>query len=190
MTRFLTRAYGRERISLIGHRDRVDTVTVSPDGARIISASRDSVVKAWNAESGAELCEYYPGRIPSDWNWARKVDTISQDRLVVGTPLGMHLLRLENVTVGSWCVTGWRQEGTNGEKGDLIHFGCPLCRVWSEAPADRAGSELACPNCAAHLRLNSFTIHGDWHAVARAWSRHATAEVTAAKQPRQSMPGR
>ena len=47
--------------------------------------------------------------------------------------------------------------------------GCPLCRVWSEAPASALGTEIACPNCQGPLKVNSFTINSDWRPVAEAW---------------------
>ena len=48
-------------------------------------------------------------------------------------------------------------------------FGCPHCRVWSEAPASALGTELPCPNCGKAVKLNPFVIEADWRPVAAAW---------------------
>src|SRR5664279_1778676 len=41
--------------TLTGHTDNVNSCAFSPDGRRIVSASRDNTLKIWDAESGAEL---------------------------------------------------------------------------------------------------------------------------------------
>ena len=38
---------------LEGHTDRVDAVTVSPDGTRIVTASGDRTARVWDAKTGA-----------------------------------------------------------------------------------------------------------------------------------------
>src|SRR5262249_53192330 len=40
---------------LRGHKDRVEHAAYSPDGKRILTASRDGTVKAWDAGTGQEL---------------------------------------------------------------------------------------------------------------------------------------
>jgi len=50
-----------------------------------------------------------------------------------------------------------------------VHFGCPLCRLWSAAPGSALGQELDCPRCGLRLKLNPFTIDADWRPIARAW---------------------
>ncbi|KAJ1484583.1 WD40-repeat-containing domain protein [Baffinella frigidus] len=42
--------------TLTGHMDEVDEVTFSPDGTRVVSASRDNTVKIWDVATGAEVC--------------------------------------------------------------------------------------------------------------------------------------
>ena len=41
--------------SLAGHSDCVVSVSLSPDGTRIVTGSSDKLVKIWDAETGAEV---------------------------------------------------------------------------------------------------------------------------------------
>jgi len=38
-----------------GHTDHVFAVAFSPDGKRVVSGSRDRLVKIWDAETGAQV---------------------------------------------------------------------------------------------------------------------------------------
>jgi WD40 repeat protein len=46
---------GQDPLILKGHKDVVRSVSFSPDGKRIASASFDQSVKVWDAETGKEL---------------------------------------------------------------------------------------------------------------------------------------
>ena len=48
---------GRQVHTLAGHTDMVPCVAFSLDGTRIVSGSYDELVKIWNSETGAEVCE-------------------------------------------------------------------------------------------------------------------------------------
>jgi WD40 repeat protein len=41
-----------------GHAEAVERGTVTPDGARIISCSRDGTVRVWGIEAGSEIAYY------------------------------------------------------------------------------------------------------------------------------------
>src|SRR5260370_27047235 len=42
-------------ITLCGHTDTIQTVTFSPDGALLASASRDETIKLWEVKTGRNL---------------------------------------------------------------------------------------------------------------------------------------
>jgi hypothetical protein len=65
---------------------------------------------------------------------------------------------------GPIIVTPWvfPRDGSHG-------IGCPLCRTWSQVDPSAVGKELSCPNCSGRLKLNPFTIEGEWPRVAKAW---------------------
>ena len=44
-----------QECTLTGHSDSVCSVAYSPDGKHIVSGSRDSTVKIWDAQSGKEV---------------------------------------------------------------------------------------------------------------------------------------
>ena len=43
--------------TLAGHSGSVLTVAFSPDNKRVVSGSDDKLVKIWDANTGAEVCE-------------------------------------------------------------------------------------------------------------------------------------
>ena len=45
----------KSECTVIGHSDSVYSVCFSPDGTRVVSGSRDHLVKIWDAETGAEV---------------------------------------------------------------------------------------------------------------------------------------
>jgi WD40 repeat protein len=75
----------------------------------------------------------------------------------------VYYLHLENLTPKTPVVTAWRSKSNPlFWRLKTLTFGCPYCNIWSEISKSRLGSELACPNCGKNLKLNSFTIHGDY----------------------------
>jgi hypothetical protein len=67
-------------------------------------------------------------------------------------------------TPGPPVLTAWHDD-----RG--YAFGCthPNCRTWSEIPQSALGKEIACQHCGKPVKLNPFTIQGDWRPIARAW---------------------
>ncbi|MDX2042062.1 MAG: protein kinase [Acidobacteriota bacterium] len=53
--RVLDSISGQLRASIIGHKDRLRSVTYSPDGKLLATAGGDQLIKIWNAETGQEL---------------------------------------------------------------------------------------------------------------------------------------
>ena len=51
--------------TLTGHQESVSAVAFSPDGKRILTGSRDKLVKIWNAETGAEVSSFV--RVRCGW---------------------------------------------------------------------------------------------------------------------------
>jgi WD40 repeat protein len=49
---------GRELRTLEGHSDSVNSVVVTPDGKRAVSASWDNTLKVWDVEAGAALVTF------------------------------------------------------------------------------------------------------------------------------------
>jgi WD40 repeat protein len=49
---------GRQVHTLTGHSDCVNVVAFSPDGNRVVSGSDDRLVKIWDTETGAEVCNF------------------------------------------------------------------------------------------------------------------------------------
>jgi WD40 repeat protein len=44
--------------TLKGHTDAIRAVTVTPDGLRAVSASRDQTLRIWNLETGKEIATF------------------------------------------------------------------------------------------------------------------------------------
>lgn len=152
---------GREISTLIGHGLPVRICSVSPDGQRLLSASWDCL-KIWNLAREAVEAEYpLDSGITCGAGWA------APDKLAVGTASGtVELFSLEQAPRYPILVTGWRRT-TLFRRQAGVHIGCPICRAWFEASP--TANELACPRCAAGLRLNAFTIDADWRPLAQAW---------------------
>ena len=51
--------------TLTGHSDWVRPVAFSRDGTRVVSGSRDNLVKIWNVETGAEVSSHEA----RTWGW-------------------------------------------------------------------------------------------------------------------------
>ena len=90
------------------------------------------------------------------------------------------ILRLRNSSLGPVIVTAWQLDLRRfipwKRRHTGWHFGCPLCRVWSEVPASALGAAIPCTHCGASLKLNPFTVDADWRPIAAAWGTMANDE--------------
>jgi WD40 repeat protein len=167
---------GAELATLAGHTQFVNACAFSPDGSRIVSASSDKTLKLCDAKTGVQIWEYELGGKGLATAWSPR-----GGNLAVGDTLGrLLILRLRNFSFGPVLVTAW---GYNPRRWipwrriDLgLHFGCPLCRVWSEVAASALGTVIPCPHCGESVKLNPFTINADWRPVAASWKAMANDE--------------
>ena len=56
-------ATGKQKLTIEGHTDSVNSVVFSPDGHRIVSGSNDKTIKVWHASTGVETLTL-KGKIP------------------------------------------------------------------------------------------------------------------------------
>lgn len=57
-TVFVLRADGGQQFALGGHTQQVNALAVMPDGARLLSASHDGTVRAWDLRTGNTVAEF------------------------------------------------------------------------------------------------------------------------------------
>jgi WD40 repeat protein len=55
------------RVTLEGHKDKVNAVAFSPDGKLLASASDDTTIKIWDTQTGKELRTLIPNKKSVDW---------------------------------------------------------------------------------------------------------------------------
>jgi WD40 repeat protein len=164
---------GAELATLAGHTHWVKACAFSPDGSRIVSASWDNTLKVWDAKTGVQILGYGLNGNGTALAWSPRGGDIA-----AGDSLGhVVILRLRNVRIGPVLVTPWQHNLPPLDSLEAhLHFGCPLCRVWSEVPTSALGAVITCPHCGGSIKLNPFTINADWRPIAAAWKEMANKE--------------
>jgi WD40 repeat protein len=150
---------GIELATLQGHADSINAVVVTSDGSCAISGSKDRTLRVWDLTGYKLLATFSGDDVINDCAVVADGSTI-----FAGEFSGrVYFLRQENIVSDASIVTAW-------DSDKVLDFGCPHCRSWSEILKSALGTELPCPNCGKHIKLNSFTIKGDWHSIAKAWT--------------------
>jgi WD40 repeat protein len=132
----------------------------SPDGRYVVLAT-DDFVRILDSQTGRTLCERLDGGTAV---------TMSPDgtHVVVGTSAGgVHFLQLRNATCGPPVATAWRSlRPGRDDPAKGARFRCPLCGVWFVARTEELGIEITAGCCGRQVRLNAFTVGGEWDLVA------------------------
>jgi WD40 repeat protein len=123
----------------------------------LAAALRDEWVEVWDLMAGGRLARYPAAGDSVTLAWGERT---------LAARLGdtMHVLEVEGIQEEPAFVLPWRAEG-------VLHFACPRCRHWADAPEPSLGVRLDCAGCGTGLRLALRTIEGDWQRVARACRR-------------------
>ncbi len=138
---------GQELVSCKGHTGKIDSVTFSPDGKRLASASKDNTVKVWDAQTGKELLTF-KGHAESAWSVAfspdgKRLASASKDLTVKvwDAQTGRELLTIKGFTDYVNCVVfspdGQRLASGSNEK---------MVQVWNA----QTGEELLSIKADAH----------------------------------------
>jgi WD40 repeat protein len=151
---------GTELATLKGHNDHVHAVAVTPDGRCAVSAGHFTL-RVWDL-TNFELLATFRG----ESEITACAVAANGSKIFVGEGSGrVYFVRLENVIYKPSIVTAWLS------KNQSIALGCPNCSSWPEISATYLGTELPCPNCGKPVKLNPFTIQGDWKPIAEAWQK-------------------
>jgi hypothetical protein len=158
-------------VVLQGHTDVVRKVVVTPDALHAISVSDDKSLKAWDLREGRCIASLELDEALVDCCIAGDGATI-----VAGSRNNhLALVKLENVTRGPTIATAWQLP--RGKRHfwnrDTIAFGCRHCHSWAQIDSADLGAAFACPGCGELMRVNPFTIEGDWRHMARIWKTEA-----------------
>jgi len=158
-------ATGQMLHTLIGHTDQVVGCAVSPDGGWIVSGGRDGTLRLWRLTDGTPM-------LVVPLLGALRSVALHPWRPVAACGGGLDPLVIDLVGIeyGPIIVTAWRFTlRFVSRKPASLAFGCLDCRTWSEIPESALGSEIPCPNCGKPVRLNPFTVEGDWRKISEAW---------------------
>ena len=85
---------GRLRSTLIGHKDRIISLVISPDGRTLASGSLDNTIRLWNMRTHRKILT-----ITQHTDWVRSL-AFSQDGMVLASASGDKTLRFWEITTG------------------------------------------------------------------------------------------
>ncbi|MCX5800577.1 MAG: DUF4062 domain-containing protein [Candidatus Eisenbacteria bacterium] len=154
--------------ALAGHRDRIIAIAVSQDGRHLVSGGMDGTVRVWDLVAGRQIACF------SGWGYVRAC-ALSPDcrRILAGGESALvghvFLLALENAVHDPLIATGWRSTVNSRHV-----MRCPHCRTWSAISESYLGATLRCPVCHRLIRLNRFTISGNYRPIQAAWRSRQT----------------
>jgi WD40 repeat protein len=159
-------ATGKPLRTLKGNTGWVRACALSPDGRFIVSASEDKMLLVWEAATGEMV-----RRLPLPGALRSLGLHPSAPQIVCGEAGGaVYILESVGIEYGPIIVTAWRfTTGSFFRKQASLAFGCLHCHTWFKIPQSALGSEIPCPNCGKPVRLNPFTVEGDWRTIAEAW---------------------
>lgn len=144
--------------------DHVKAAIFSPEASFFITLS-SSTLQVREAASGAVVAHLAPLGFLSKMDLHPLVP-----QLIIGyMNCEYYLIDIFGVEFGpiiatAWCFTA----GSSFRKQESLAFVCPNCRIWSKITRAKLGNEISCPRCGKVLKLNSFTIDGDWTLIAKA----------------------
>jgi len=159
---------GKNQHTLDGHRAQINYIAITPDGRLAVSASMDNTLKAWDMQRGECVASYY-AEIMMGYSPVFRADPFS---MIVGDASGrMHFLRMQNFTLEDPVVTAWSEAPSRWKfwQTPPLAYGCPYCRAWAEVTKPLLGAQTRCPKCGKFVRLNPFTIEGDWRPLSAVW---------------------
>ncbi|MBN1303172.1 MAG: DUF4062 domain-containing protein [Anaerolineales bacterium] len=86
----------------------------------------------------------------------------------------VYVLKLKNMNFGTPIISAWENKELQvnlPNKERSLAFRCPHCFVWTKVAEKSLGTETSCLKCGISVKLNPFTIEGDWEPIAEAWKK-------------------
>ncbi|KAF5370245.1 hypothetical protein D9757_012009 [Collybiopsis confluens] len=171
-------------VSLSGHKDEVTSVAFSPDGTRIVSGSKDKLVRIWNAENGTAVGKPLKGhtsyvscvafspngtRIVSG-SWDTTVRIWNADSgIAVGKPLQGHTNMVNSVAFSS--------DGSRIVSGSWD----TTVRIWNADSGTAVGKPLrghtSYVSSVAFSPNGTRIVSGSWDTTIRIWNTDSRTAV-------------
>ena len=131
---------------------------ISSDGQLLVSGSSEKILKIWSLHDGKLLSSFSCEGIVKTCVFS------NNNRIIAGDQFGwIHFMSLENWKSTSPILTAWHFSNDS-----TYAIGCSYCRSWSVISESSIGHEINCLSCGKKLKINPFTIDGDWRAIENA----------------------